>query len=295
MIQQGQVNSALFLQAWVSSARPRRSGHRVRSLSANRLGGGFTLVELLLVIGVISVLAALLIPVLASSRASASGSVSLSNVRQIGVALSSYASENKDLPPVIYKPVEVYNPPGPVERVTVNGIQRSGLWFYTTLDYPVSFSPLLPAAVLLAPGSTRFNEVDPQAPEAVRATDYLLTACLYAEPSYWDRYTQRGASQWGAQRLSRTAFPSSKGLVRQHTVYGLPNRPYRMQTADIAGVLSSVLWADLSAGNLDQSKLHPGVPNFFYHSDGGGGSLADDGTAIDHTQDGMLGRDRSSP
>jgi len=88
------------------------------------------------------------------------------------------------------------------------------------------------------------------------------------------------------------AFPSAKGMLRQLTVYGLPQRPYAQQTAYFPGVMSSVLWADQSAGTLDQTKLRPGVPNFYYHSNVSRPTLLDVGRAIDQTQDGILGRDR---
>jgi prepilin-type N-terminal cleavage/methylation domain-containing protein/prepilin-type processing-associated H-X9-DG protein len=58
--------------------------------------GGFTLVELLVVIAVIAVLAALLFPVLAQARAAAKRAACLSNVRQIGQAQLLYAQDWDD-------------------------------------------------------------------------------------------------------------------------------------------------------------------------------------------------------
>lgn len=64
--------------------------HR-HSSSARR--GGFTLVELLTVISVIALLAALLIPCLAAAANAGRRTACLSNLRQIGLAVQSYAAD----------------------------------------------------------------------------------------------------------------------------------------------------------------------------------------------------------
>ena len=59
----------------------------------------FTLVELLVVIGIIALLISVLLPALAKSKEAANQVKCLSNMKQISIAIIAYANENKGVMP----------------------------------------------------------------------------------------------------------------------------------------------------------------------------------------------------
>jgi prepilin-type N-terminal cleavage/methylation domain-containing protein len=63
---------------------------------------GFTLVELLVVIGIIAILIGIVMPSLSRARESSRRAACLSNLRQLGMMLQIYANENKDQIPLGY-------------------------------------------------------------------------------------------------------------------------------------------------------------------------------------------------
>jgi len=68
--------------------------------------GAFTLVELLVVIAIIAILAALIFPSLSTAKKKANATVCLNNLKQMGIAMNLYLSENNDKLP--YAALEMF-------------------------------------------------------------------------------------------------------------------------------------------------------------------------------------------
>ena len=76
------------------------NAHRCPRRHGRRCGGAFTLVELLVVIGILAVLVGILLPTLGRARESAKAVQCLSNLQQIGVYLQQYQNQYKGRVPI---------------------------------------------------------------------------------------------------------------------------------------------------------------------------------------------------
>lgn len=80
----------------------------------------FTLIELLVVIAIIAILAAILFPVFAQAKSAAKKTADLSNLKQIGTAITMYLGDTDD----VYPPAYYYNDPTSNGNLDATGINQ---------------------------------------------------------------------------------------------------------------------------------------------------------------------------
>src|SRR3954468_17763635 len=83
----------------LSASNRRRKDMLAQRIGARQHRGAFTLVELLVVIGIIALLISILLPSLAKAREQGNSVKCLSNLRQIAMACIQYANNNKSYLP----------------------------------------------------------------------------------------------------------------------------------------------------------------------------------------------------
>ena len=129
------------------------SRYRLASFGRRGLKSAFTLVELLVVIGIIALLISVLLPALNKARAASRATACLSNLHQMGAAWNIYLSENKGrLPDYIW-----HNTPAGMTTQEKNEYVWHGYWFGILGDLRVQSSSLLcPDANEPVPFNTKF-------------------------------------------------------------------------------------------------------------------------------------------
>lgn len=256
---------------------------------------GFTLVECMAAIGVVSVVLALVLSSLAHSKRTALLAVGLVRSREAGLALSMYCEVNREFPPVFFPP-DPRNVDTDSSTYVVDGNLVRGNWWFNGDYFPLALDPPLPVEVLLAPSEPVTRVATFHGVRSRLVSAYRLSHSFFAQPSYWTRNGRFETAAWSAQRLTSTAFPSSKGLLRQMGAWHDPRAAEGEPGTGaptcclINTVQSAVLWSDLSASSEVQGRLRKGIANPYYHLE----PLAAwaDGYPIDETENGVLGRDR---
>jgi prepilin-type N-terminal cleavage/methylation domain-containing protein/prepilin-type processing-associated H-X9-DG protein len=205
---------------------------------------GFTLVELLVVIGVIALLVGILLPVLGRARESANRAVCLSNLRQTHQALLLYAQAHRDQVPLGYRRggkqsnSQVYSG-GVTRRFVLFGlIHEAGL----TPDGRVLFCP--------SENNPRFDFNTPENPWPPGSNPAANTSAGYAMRPEID-IPDNPATVPGFQ------FPRLSDFRGRAVFSDLTSAGVRVDTRHRSGL--NVAYADGSARWIARSMLEPAI------------------------------------
>jgi prepilin-type N-terminal cleavage/methylation domain-containing protein/prepilin-type processing-associated H-X9-DG protein len=209
---------------------PHFCGRIIASVPAPRRG--FTLVELLVVTGIIAVLISMLLPALNKARQSAQRIACASNLHQIGLATAMYINENNQALPFLRK-----TPGGTI----YNGYGDYGIWSVLLKRYLA-----LPATFVHRTDNTGPNVA--KCPEAVRWWNGSDPA-WWGVPDYWP------ATSFENMKLGQIKLPNRKVWMTD-TRPAYPNfNPF----------ILPIVWTpgDLTKGGID--IRHGAFANHLYY------------------------------
>lgn len=255
----------------------------------------FTLIELMVVIGIVGVLISIILPTLSGARVAASRVQAMSNARSSGQTLESYANQFGTYP--VLKPGEagpgVDNPP-PGDTVAVRWWPEgvvvavgphwllSGLW-------PALVAPIAPwpehFATWLSPGRDAELPVAPfesdDSVDPLQLISYRYSNSFLAKPSLWREGAQPGAHHFGGIRTSDVAFPSNKAILWDAEIAYLRKAP--PVVGGHFAERTAVLFCDGHTDMLDPTAATPAAPNPM--------KSPDMRMTLHDTPEGALGRD----
>jgi prepilin-type N-terminal cleavage/methylation domain-containing protein len=288
-------NAGLFAMLLVGlpCATRRSSGQSTARLVARVSSGrsGFSLVELLIVIGLIGVLISMIFPSISRFRDGARRAVSLSNIKQHGTILAAYSVDYKGYHPYFTDPNASFT----ILRTRI--IPRT-----TRVGYFIASSSWN-VALADAYYEGQHSSKAFAAPYPERSIPSYIYACsMIARPEYWNPRTRfENRSQWRATRTDEVLFPSQKTLLS--AIY-----PLLTDVEQDGGVImkdsrfrTEMGFCDGSASGYSSENVLDGYPN-------GDGTIGPDFIRVvvpisihfvdwpwgSHTIDGVRGRDVQS-
>ncbi len=244
----------------------------------------FTLLELLAVIGIVSLLIAILFPVLSSVKQTSSELVCVTRIRNASLAITQYADDNRGSVPFAgYTPTTITNPAH--ESIRVGGPTGFSYGQWVNI-MPEHWTGDLWPESMMCPDQPPFDpEFTRQWPDADLLTDgfrrqpmydlsgafHISTQSLVKNASFEDLVVQ-------PQRIHNVAYPSSKALLYEFFGFCLETSPevrFWQSAAQTQLFATSVVAVDGSAYRYaTRNALEPAH-----------------GAGFDYTMNGIQGRD----
>lgn len=253
LLRNGVLLSALACAFALGRPRPIVSRQPLRPRGA---APGFTVLEALVVVGIVGVLVALLLPQLGRVRTAGQNAVSLSNLRgHVGV-FAAYSNDWSDALPYVTRP----DAPRTTLRCEARGVEvetryfeAHTYWNYALADgyyngdcFDGSFYP--PAYPRGLEGATR----------KAGPTPYHYACVFLAAPEYWDPSSRTGPEQWRSTRSADIAFPSDKLMLVSYYPIDLMDSEVIYRDPRVS---TDIAFADGSADLVRLDRINAGYPN----------------------------------
>lgn len=285
----GVVILALCVGAWMSTridrgkrtvsdqqGRPFVAGTTWNDRALPRSTPGFTLIEIIVVIAIVSLVVAISLPALERARGESKRTLSLSYLRSHAQIFAAYNGDSHDAMPSFLDP----DRPKSSVRNKAREFEVETYYFMTHCTWNIALAENYYGGDHLSRSFTP-PETPPDPGGALPVlTGYFYSCAFAADPAYWEPRTRTGPAQWRGTFGREVSFPSGKALLYS-TETDWNNGSDRSR--------ARVAFADGAAQLVPQSRLGPQ----YQGGDGGwSGSVHGIGPPpFMHTIDGTRGRD----